>query len=100
MSVDPVRPLISNGNKGIQHVRTRPRPVSARYQTVLDCVTAEPERASAIYRRWADLASWKSFTTRHRNELKWLGKALENLANDGHIIREASTGPGITFRTR
>lgn len=73
---------------------------SAKYQQVLDCVTDEPERASAIYRRWADISEHKALTTRHRNELRWIGQALENLANDGLIIREASTGPGITFRLK
>lgn len=74
-----------------------PWPPSVRYQRVLDCVTEQPERATAIYRRWAELPEWKSLTTRHRNELRWLGKALENLAGDGRIIRETGEH-GITFR--
>lgn len=62
--------------------------VSPRYQAVLDCVTETPSTATEIYRRWAGIAQWKSLTRRHRNERAWIGKALENLAADGLVVRE------------
>lgn len=61
--------------------------ISDRYMRVLEAVTDEPERVTDIYKRWAELPEWKDLTTRHRNERKWMGKALENLAADGYVVR-------------
>lgn len=61
---------------------------SVRYRNVLRHVDGSPRSATEIYRRWAELPEWKALTRRHRNERRWLGQALENLANDGVIERD------------
>lgn len=54
---------------------------------ILEAVTFEPETASAIWRRYADVHPRKSLTKRLRNERREFARVLEQCAFAGLLER-------------
>lgn len=68
----------------------------------LSLVSAVPHTADELYRTNAGLPADVRLTVSHRRARKRLGRALEQLAREGKIIRDVTTGAHhdiIYFRT-
>lgn len=68
----------------------------------LSLVTAVPRTTAELYRTYADLPADVRLSVSHRRARKRLGRTLEQLAREGTITREITTGDPhniIQFRT-